>query len=279
MCAVRMSGSRTYWRRGEMEEFHDAANIFPLMDEAALSELAADIAANGLREPIWRHRDGRIIDGRNRWLACAKVGVTCHAHTYSGDDGSIIPFVISHNLHRRHLTNGQRAAIADDLATLAKGQKKADSDKSLSQSDAAALLKVGVDNVKRVRAIKDAAPDLHEKIKSGEATVGRAWKEARERTGKDKRQKDARRMRAADTREPKLRVVHDRDDGLVDQVFSLLHRLREVAGKTTPEALHARMPERLLHNLDISLKPATEFLIGLREAHSASAPEKKNAAV
>ena len=81
--------------------FHPAANLFPLMEESALGELAADIAAYGLREPIWRHRDGRIIDGRNRWLACAKVGVTCHALTYEGDDASIVPFVVSRNLHRR----------------------------------------------------------------------------------------------------------------------------------------------------------------------------------
>jgi hypothetical protein len=45
--------------------FHRLADLFPMMDEAALAELAADIKANGQREPIklW---DGAIIDGRNR---------------------------------------------------------------------------------------------------------------------------------------------------------------------------------------------------------------------
>ena len=55
--------------------FHPVAEIFPMMDEAALTELSADIAANGLREPIWRHQDGRIVDGRNRWLACQNAFV------------------------------------------------------------------------------------------------------------------------------------------------------------------------------------------------------------
>lgn len=270
----------------QLPAFHDAANIFPLMEDSALNELAADISTNGLREPIWRHRDGRIIDGRNRWLACQKVGVTCHAHTYSGDDGSIIPFVISHNLHRRHLTTAQRAAIAADLATLANGQNKAGRPNGLAQSDAAKMLNVGIMSLKRAKAVKDAAPELHEKVKSGEISAGQARAMARsrstahqERAGSDARQKGTPGMQATVTREPKLRVVHDRDDGLVDQVFSLLHRLREVSSKTTPEALHARMPARLLHNLDISLEQATEFLIGLRETHSARGAEKKNAAV
>lgn len=261
-----------------MEEFHEAANIFPLMDEAALGELAADITANGLREPIWRHRDGRIIDGRNRWLACAKAGVTCHGHTYQYDDASIVPFVISHNLHRRHLTNGQRAAIADDLATLARGQKKADSEKSLSQTEAASLLKVGVDNVKRVRALKEQAPDLHEKVKSGETTVGRAWKEARARE-QPEHQKGSRKVKDPDPIKPKIALVHDRDDGIVEQVCALLHRLREVAGKTTPNDLYSRIPDRLMHNLDLSLDRATWFLTGLQDVHRARSAEKKNATV
>ena len=56
-------------------EFHPVANVFPLMGEAELEALAEDIRANGLREPVWLHRDGRIVDGRNRWLACRWIGV------------------------------------------------------------------------------------------------------------------------------------------------------------------------------------------------------------
>ena len=74
----------------EAAGFHDAANLFPLMDEPALAELADDIVEHGLREPIWRHRDGRIIDGRNRWLACANAGVECRHRTYEKGDDTIV---------------------------------------------------------------------------------------------------------------------------------------------------------------------------------------------
>jgi ParB-like chromosome segregation protein Spo0J len=47
-------------------EFHPIFEIFPLMNEPELAVLAEDIKVHGLREPIWLHPDGRILDGRSR---------------------------------------------------------------------------------------------------------------------------------------------------------------------------------------------------------------------
>ena len=55
-------------------KFHPAAELFPLMTEEELIELANDIRENGLQEPIVL-LDGLIIDGRNRWLACEQIGI------------------------------------------------------------------------------------------------------------------------------------------------------------------------------------------------------------
>lgn len=277
--------------------FHEVANIFPLMEDEALAQLAADIAANGLREPIWRHRDGRIIDGRNRWLACRKAGVECHSHEYQGDDASLVAFVVSHNLHRRHLTESQRAMVAGRLATTsATGGNPALTPTSplgeVDRNQAAGLLNVSPNSVTRARRVlREAEPEVAAAVDKGELSVAAAAKIAghqpdeqrrqlsahRERGGTDKRSKGTPKMKQEQPM-PRLRVVHDRDDGLVEQVLSLLHRLREVSAKTDPAALHARVPERLMHNLDLSLETATEFLIGLREAHGERAAEKKNAA-
>ena len=53
---------------------HPFAELFPMMDDGELKELANDIKANGQREDITT-LDGMILDGRNRFRACEMAGV------------------------------------------------------------------------------------------------------------------------------------------------------------------------------------------------------------
>lgn len=53
---------------------HPAAAWFPMLSVHELEQLAADIKANGQREPI-RVWGNRIIDGLNRLEACKRAGV------------------------------------------------------------------------------------------------------------------------------------------------------------------------------------------------------------
>lgn len=47
-------------------EIHPAAELFPLMGDDDIAALAADIKANGLRQPIVLDGDGKLVDGRKR---------------------------------------------------------------------------------------------------------------------------------------------------------------------------------------------------------------------
>ena len=87
---------------------HRYAAIFPLLKGDALQELADDIAAHGLREPVVTYR-GEILDGRNRYAACQAAGVPCRfAPAPVDDDEGALRLVMSLNMHRRHLTESQR---------------------------------------------------------------------------------------------------------------------------------------------------------------------------
>src|SRR6516165_2270153 len=95
---------------------HPAASIFPLLSEPELNALAEDIDYNGLIDPIvLSHDNTTIIDGRNRWLACARTKT--HVDPVFRPLGAhyteemILRFIIARNMKRRDLDPGQRAAI------------------------------------------------------------------------------------------------------------------------------------------------------------------------
>lgn len=95
-------------------EYHSVANIFPMMTEKELESLKQDISVNGLREPIWLFQE-KIIDGRNRYIACLETGIKPVFRKYEGNENDLIDFVISLNLHRRHLNTSQKACLAVEL--------------------------------------------------------------------------------------------------------------------------------------------------------------------
>jgi ParB-like nuclease family protein len=86
---------------------HPIADLFPMMTDEELANLAADIKANGLISPIVVDKDGVLIDGRNRDRACEIAGIEPATVLFEGDDPRA--FIIASNICRRHLTKGQQA--------------------------------------------------------------------------------------------------------------------------------------------------------------------------
>lgn len=165
---------------------HEYANLFPMLSDTELKSLADDIRTNGLETPITTH-EGAILDGRNRNRACEIAGVEPQFADFKGEDA--LAFVISHNLHRRHLTESQRAMVAAKLATMRqggvfRGNQYTESgappigEPPLSHKDrktAAAELKVGSSSLDRARRVqRDGVPELNEAVESGDVSVNAA---------------------------------------------------------------------------------------------------------
>ncbi len=93
--------------------FHPAANIFPMMSEPELAGLAENIKKDGLGNSIVMVGEA-VLDGRNRLAACKLAGEEPHFVQWDGK-GSPVDYVLSQNLHRRHLNDQQRALVAANV--------------------------------------------------------------------------------------------------------------------------------------------------------------------
>lgn len=144
------------------------------MSAAEYAALRDDIQKNGQREPIWVWND-QIIDGRHRAQACEELGIEPASRQYDGDESTLVAFVVSLNLHRRHLDESQRAMVAGRLATLPKGTNQHASIEAPTQTQAADLLNVSRPSVQRAReVIEHGAPELMQAVESGRVSVSAA---------------------------------------------------------------------------------------------------------
>ena len=178
-----------------MMEFHEIANIFPLMQGEEYEALKADIETHGLREPIWLHPDGRIIDGRNRYRACLTIDVAPRFRTWNGQ-GSLVAFVVSLNLHRRHLTSSQQAALAVEILPMLEAEAKErqrqqalinqpqsrkmeiipPSEKGKARDHAAALTGTNSRYVSDAKKLKQTASDVFARVVDGTVSLPEAKK-------------------------------------------------------------------------------------------------------
>lgn len=155
-------------------QFHELANVFPLIEGDEFAGLVADIGKQGLLEAIVL-LDGKILDGRNRYRACVEAGVEPHFEEFDGEDP--VAFVVSKNVARRHLDESQRAMAAARIATLQNGQRKSASPigEGRSQAEAAQILNVGKRSVERARDVLDQGEaTLVKAVEQGKVSVSAA---------------------------------------------------------------------------------------------------------
>jgi ParB-like chromosome segregation protein Spo0J len=131
-------------------EVHPLAQIFPEIEGSAFEALVEDIKERRQQEPAWLY-EGKILDGKNRYRACEQLGVELKVREFIGSDP--VGFVLSANLHRRHLDESQRAMVAGRLANLELGANQHSKGQGTSIEVAAKLLNVGRASVERAKKV------------------------------------------------------------------------------------------------------------------------------
>jgi hypothetical protein len=148
------------------------------MPDAQFKEFAADIVANGQRQPIklWQ---GQVIDGRHRLRACTESGLEPVTEMVEMEESALPGYVLSLNTMRNHLTPASRAMYAAEVAGLVHGsnqfQKKEETDITASSisiqaaADAVGVHSTTVDRAKKIK--REAAPEVTDAIRKGSLSL------------------------------------------------------------------------------------------------------------
>lgn len=173
---------------------HPAADMFPMLEPGEMAELAEDIKARGLIEAIVLDADGLIVDGRNRLEACGIAGVDPRFVEYMCSD--VIGYIISKNLKRRHLTPGQRAAVAAELLPMLAAEARKRQGHGLTapgktlkenlpeasgqaRDKAGEMMGVSGRSVEHAAAVQRHAPEVFARVKTGDIAVSTATQVAK----------------------------------------------------------------------------------------------------
>jgi hypothetical protein len=155
-----------------MLELHPLCTYFPRMTAEEYNSLKDDLVRNGQNQPIYTY-NGFILDGGNRYRALTEAGVEPIIQEYNGTDP--VSFVLSQNLHRRHLSQGQAAIIVASLQDWSQansaGNPNWSGNKGVSQSDRANQAGVGIRTQRMADKVAREDPELAKKVSTGEITL------------------------------------------------------------------------------------------------------------
>ena len=255
-------------------EFHDLADIFPLLAGDEAKALARDIREHGLHELITL-LEGKILDGRNRYNACLDVGVEPRFTLYQGDNPAA--YVVSRNLKRRHLNESQRAMVAKKLATLEHGQRQTGKFAGVTtQAEAASMLNVSERSVRTAAAVIDkAVPEVVTAVDKGDVSVSAAAQFAKQPKEEQAKQitesatpadavkafRDSRQIRSAEpVGDDGPRVVHPNDSKAATNLVGKVTGFAEFCRANSPETVTAGIPPGEVAQVHISTAVIREWL-------------------
>lgn len=152
---------------------HALSAAFPALSDDDLAALSNDIRENGQKEAVIVF-EGKVLDGWHRYLACDKAKVKCVTVEHDGSDP--VTFVLSRNLHRRHLTADQRAlAIVAATEWRSRGKPAPGADRKtapgagLTSAQMAEVADVGQRTIERAKEVHRAG--LDDVVKDGKVSA------------------------------------------------------------------------------------------------------------
>jgi hypothetical protein len=194
-------------------KIHPVAEMFPMMPE---EELAVDIKANSLINPIVLDSEGTLIGGRNRLEACRRAKVEPQFEQLNGVDP--IAFILSSNDRRRHMSKGARAMVAVKVRRVFNTQSTRQVEKEI---------KVSFAYISHAATVLEFPPELADAVVACNKPLNEAYAEAQRR--KEVLQSD-------DCKKARLRrEAPDLADQVLEDCLELRLRLSSIVTPTTAQ--------------------------------------------
>lgn len=152
---------------------HPQADIFPMLPDDEMQELAEDIKTNGLNFPVVvGEYEGKIhlIDGRNRRDACRIAGVEPEVQHLNGQD--ITAYIASSNLRRRNMTKSQQAMA---MAMLYPHSQQGKQNETSAQN-----AEVKERYLRMARNVLRTLPSVADEVIAGGTSLNDAYQQARD---------------------------------------------------------------------------------------------------
>jgi hypothetical protein len=235
------------------DQSHPLANSFRMADPETLRIWAGNIKRmNGLDVPIWLDREGLIIDGRNRAVACRMAGQKPETETYEGDD--VAGKIRTLNLERRRERKGEWQIAAGRWALeLSRGTNLYPEDGGRARKQAALAFGIGEQTVVHAaQVLLRGTQPLVKAVEQDKIAVSNAAKIAK-----------------LDPDEQAKWLSRDNDARVARDHAKLQLRIRELQ-KAHPRETATAVAETFLSDLENRLKELGNFTYQSRETRRRS---------
>jgi len=188
-------------------KFHKLCEMFPGLPEKDFNALIQDIKENGLKEPIVKDKEDRIIDGRQRFKACLAAQVEPRFRVVDfTSEAAIAIFIRSANIHRRHLSQSGKARFIAKLAVSDSSPVKI-----VNVSPLAKQLKVSESAVSEaLKVLKSGDKKLIEQMENEEITIKEAYRKAKAKESTKKQIEELTPLEIGKAETEPLKAIHAR---------------------------------------------------------------------
>ncbi|MGH1360865.1 MAG: ParB/RepB/Spo0J family partition protein [Burkholderiaceae bacterium] len=223
------------------------------MSDAEFEELKADIQEHGQREPIITV-ESKILDGRHRYRACLELGREPKTKSWIGNESEMRALVVSQNLKRRHLNEGQRSMVAASMANLRRGDNSNPPIGGTSQSDAAEALNVSLRGVQRAQTvIKNGSDNLQKAVGDGGISVSAAAEIAKLPAVQQNSALASRAIAKARDKPPKAPPA----DTAIERLIAIIQEIAVLADRDQFSDVQRKRVATLMRDMSAQIEPAT----------------------